>query len=447
MSLFRISELLIFELLDLVPNLLLAVAAFPQNMRVSRRRIIIMFSLLFLSVLFRRVFVLSNEDLAAIMSVVWIALYLLFYRLCIKAGITRLLFVLLMMLNYSSFTAIICNYLTYHRLPFASEQPYSIHISLVFAVVLSISYPVIYLLFKKKVRAIIECSENQTIWRILWLIPATFCLAYYYSVFANGGLTAYSSSLNNVIFAFAFNASGLFVIFIVLCLVEDSNATIRLKDENYQLSLQFMQYEKLSAQMEDSRRAEHDLRQTARVIHSYLQSGDQSLLEEYLRQYVDTLPNETPVLFCNDPVVNALLSYYDTRAQASDIDLQINIQYNDTLPITDPDKVVLLGNLLDNALEACIRQKTADKHILFSIVPQGNALTIIVDNSFDGQVSKSKESLLSSKTGRPGIGISSSQKIVEKYGGIIRFEYQKKTFYVSCILFLKSDADHHPLNR
>lgn len=223
--------------------------------------------------------------------------------------------------------------------------------------------------------------------------------------------------------------------------MEDSNATIRLKDENYQLSLQFMQYEKLSAQMEDSRRAGHNLRQTARVIHSYLQSGDQELLEEYLRQYVDTLQQETPALFCNDPALNALLSYYETRARASDIDFQVNIQYNGTLPIGDPDKVVLFGNLLDNALEACIREKTADKHILFSIVPQGNILTIIVDNSFDGHVRKGMETLLSAKTGRPGIGISSSQRIVEKYGGVIRFEYSEKTFYVSCILFLKSDAD------
>lgn len=433
-----VLQIFLYQLIDLIPNLVLAFCAFGKEIRFSVRTNIVLCFLIYVMLSVSRVIALMNPLYALFMSVIWIVIYLGFYRFSIRAKLSKLLFVLLTLLNYGSFTVILVNYFSFYVFRDAAGYPYSFGSSLIYAVVLCLSYPFVYQLFHKKLKPLMEFPANTKIWKFLWLIPATFCLAYYYNLYSNGGIIVYAGSVKNVLFAVTFNAGALFVTYLVLRLVEDSNDRLRLEMESYQFSLQSIQYKNLKSQMDDARRARHDLRHTVNVLQAYLNDGNTKGLQNYIEQYLESLPSDSARLYSDDYTLNALLSIYEEKARKEQIRFQANIQLEGRVPLPEPDQVVLIGNLLENALEACIRQNSRDSYISFTIRREGKAVVILEDNSYDGIMKEQGKVLQSSKENHIGIGVSSIQKIVEKYNGILKFTQDDHVFQLSMILFPKN---------
>lgn len=435
MNIYKISELILYQLIDLIPNLLLACFVFSNYLRISKLKLGLIISGLYFILVISRIFALTSLYAATFFSVAWIFLYLLFYGLCIRTELSKLLFVLLVILNYGSFTSVICSFFAHHVLSGDAVRPYSLQSSLIYLSTLVITYPFIYWLLVMKVKLLIEFSENNRIWKILWIIPATFCLSYYYNLYSNGGITIFSGKINNVLFAAAYNIGGLIVTWIVILLVEDSNANMKLKLENYQLNLRFVQYENLKNRMEESRRARHDLRQSMAVIQSYLRDDNKEGLHEYIQQYSKTLPSDSTILHCHDYALNALIVYYEQQAKEREIIFYIKMTYEHDNRFADPDIAVLLGNLIENALDACSKMVNGQPYISLCIQQHEGNLIITLDNSYNGSIHKSNNVFLSSKTGQPGIGITSIQKIAQQYNGVAKFEYDELVFRASVLLY------------
>ncbi len=434
MSLFRLLEISIYQLVDLFPNLILAIVPFRDSMRFSKRNTTIIVLVLYALLVCSRILALKGLSVAAFMTTLWIILYLCFYMVCIRAKLTKLLFVLLTVLNYGSFVAIIYSHFAFQRFPIAIARPYSFFSTGILLLTYSVSYPILYRMVNRKLKVLITFPENNKFWQYLWLVPATFCLSYYYNLYANGGIIPFSTKFNNVLFAAFFNLGALFVTYLVMHLLEESNANLKLKAENYQLSMQSVQYENLKGRIEDTRRAKHDLRQILAVVQSYLKDDDKDGLSEYMRRYEISLPSASPISYCGDYALNALIVYYADIAEAKNIPFDAKVQYPDNLDITDTDAAVLFGNLLENAIEACIRQTKGRRFIsLRTKVIQG-MLVITLDNSYSESIERLGDVFLSSKSKREGIGTSSIQKIATKYNGTTQFHFDDTSFHASVIL-------------
>lgn len=432
-DLIRLLEILLYELIDLFPNLILASVPFVSFLR-SRKRFIPLIALLYLLLSISRVVGMYNLTAAVIVTVIWIFFYLIFYLVSFRVRIEKLLFVLLILLNYGSFVAVLFSYFVYHRFPAASDRPYSFSASLMLAAVYFISYPAVFYMMHHKIKPLMEAPENNRYWRFLWLVPATFCLSYYYNLYANGGIVAFSEHLSNVCFAVFFNLGALFVTYLLARLMTESNANMQLKQENYFLNMKSLQYENLQGRIEEAKRARHDLRQTLALIQSYLNDGNIKELLAYLQQYTKTLPSDTPIAYCENYAVNALIVYYATIAKQHGILFSAETEYPADSGIADSDAVVLLGNLMENAVEACARLKKADTSIFLHIKTFNAMLVITLDNSCGDDIQKSGDGFKSSKTGRSGIGTSSIQQIAEKYHGTVKYEYGDHLFHASVLL-------------
>ena len=102
----------------------------------------------------------------------------------------------------------------------------------------------------------------------------------------------------------------------------------------------------------------------------------------------------------------------------------------------------LLGNLLENAIEACLRQETGDKTIFIAGRLQDGQLEFVIDNSFEGQLNISKGKYLSSKRkNKSGIGIPSVLQTVKRYGGVINLYADDKGFHAEISLPLKKNHE------
>ncbi len=433
MNLFRIMEICLYVLIDFVPNMILAIIPFWEHRRHSKTVLFMMFLFVYLLITASRIMALISPGLAVFLTAIWIFIYLLFYYIIFQVEITKLFFVLLTVLNYGSFIVILYTYITTQI--FHETIIYSISSSLVLAVIIGLSWPIMAIMLKKKIKPLISSGIDNKIWRYIWLIPAVFCLSYYYNLYSNGGIYVYASKPNNVLFAVIYNVSGIFVVHLVSSLMNDSNNALLLKAENYKLNLRSMQYKNQQSRMEETRRAKHDMRQAFIVIQSFLQNNNIDRLKEYVKQYAKSLPADTVITYCEDDALNALLIYYSVLAEKNNILFKVRIEgaYPTSGRIADADTVILMGNLLENALEACLKQEK-DAYISLHIKNINNSIVITLDNSYQETIRKRGKYFISSKGDHIGIGMSSIAKVAEKYNGTVKFEYDDNVFCASVLL-------------
>lgn len=132
----------------------------------------------------------------------------------------------------------------------------------------------------------------------------------------------------------------------------------------------------------------------------------------------NTSPPYTPPqvnIFCDNLALNSLIGYYNELSKNSGVDFNIFISLPEETTIPDMDLCVIVSNLLENAVEACTRMNSQDKFINVKISTTTKfLLTIIIENSYEGEILRSGNVFISSKKkGRKGIGISSVLSIIE----------------------------------
>ena len=174
----------------------------------------------------------------------------------------------------------------------------------------------------------------------------------------------------------------------------------------------------------------HDLRHQLIAMRE-LGTGD----NQKLTDYIDTLIADIPAAqesYCDNLAVNAVVSHYASLCKKNEIDCTIHL----TVPqhckqITDGSLCVIFGNLLENALEACMRMTEGHRFIRLNSTLQYELLTITMDNSFDGKVTEENGRFRSRKRDDFGIGLSSVQAMARKRQGDARFEQDGLVFLSS----------------
>ena len=97
----------------------------------------------------------------------------------------------------------------------------------------------------------------------------------------------------------------------------------------------------------------------------------------------------------------------------------------------ESDLCVVVGNLMENAVEACERMPEGRRFIRVNSGLEHGILTLTVDNSFSGKIRKQGGAFLSSKRPGEGTGISSVVAVAKKHGGNAWFEEKEVVFQAS----------------
>ena len=139
-----------------------------------------------------------------------------------------------------------------------------------------------------------------------------------------------------------------------------------------------------------------------------------------------------------DSVINFKLK----TAVRDHIKVNIDAHVPPNLPIAVPDVVTIMGNLLDNALDAV--GKVEDKSIHVHIQGSKGNVFIQIDNTFDGQVlyanskAEAEKNLATRKKGENhGYGLRNVRNAVAKYNGHIDISHDDKMFCVGVLLYMQ----------
>ncbi len=168
------------------------------------------------------------------------------------------------------------------------------------------------------------------------------------------------------------------------------------------------------------------------LMQNYLNNGELDALSDYLNQYGKSLPDDTPIQFCENTATNAVLLHFAQQAKNSGIDYDVKTDIPKDIRVSETDICIVLGNLLENAVDACRTEDSGDKKITVRANTAGGSLCITVDNTYTGTLHYANNaSLLSTKHRGNGLGTESVKNIAAQYGGICRFEASGGMFYAS----------------
>ena len=202
-----------------------------------------------------------------------------------------------------------------------------------------------------------------------------------------------------------------------------------------QLSMQIEYSRQVSEAAAENRRLIHDIKHHLRTIDRMASERGQTEICSFLLQVeeqVAATSGHSPAQFCKNPVVNALIEYYYGMAQTQGTEFQVRLDLPDQMPLTDVELCTVLGNLLDNAVEACSRQKQGVHRIFIAGETKGNMYFLKIENTYDGLALQEGKTFLSRKgtSADHGIGLSSVRKIIEGHGGDLDLVPGEESFLV-----------------
>lgn len=181
----------------------------------------------------------------------------------------------------------------------------------------------------------------------------------------------------------------------------------------------------------------HDMKNRIQVLRNIAETNNIEGLNKYLSE-LETRQNQN-VVFSDtgnliiDSIINSKLQDACDRG----IDVKVRVQLPTDLEANSDDMVVILGNLLDNAIEACEKVEE-NKYVNFVMNYEKDCIFITVHNSFDGIVKHYNNGFQTRKENSEhhGIGLRSVKKTIDEYDGSIDFSCEEKDFGVSVLLYV-----------
>ncbi len=233
---------------------------------------------------------------------------------------------------------------------------------------------------------------------------------------------------------------GYYLSFVTMAAVRD-NALAQAKVQ--ELTVQARQAEQyyvtLAGHIQDVRRMQHDSRHHLRVLSGYARDKAYDRLEAYLSTLIEQAPDMGGFCYCANYTANILLGFYAEQARGQEVNFQCDAQIPADLDCTSADVCAVLGNALQNALDACALQRAGEQryiHLLARMV--GRNLTLEIKNSYDGLAVEKEGKYCTRKEGQGhGLGLSSIRRVAELYYGYCSVSRTEREFTLRVVLTLE----------
>ncbi len=212
--------------------------------------------------------------------------------------------------------------------------------------------------------------------------------------------------------------------------------------DNVLLREQIAIYEsELRANVEQDRQVQalrHDMKHHIREIYSLADKNTDTDIIRYLDEMSDSMDNIEKVASTGNSVFDGILNYYAQKInqEMNNVNFSVILKIPTDLEISSFDMNVILGNLLDNAMENVSGEVGQELQIEAVLEYIEGLLRIEVVNTFAGSISKDGDKILSHKGEGHGFGLSNVKKITEKYSGYMMTEHESNRFKVVVLLYL-----------
>ena len=225
------------------------------------------------------------------------------------------------------------------------------------------------------------------------------------------------------------------------------NRTVQLRAQNklfvQQIQLCSRQTAEQEATYKELRRLRHDMKNHLTSLMGMIDSGSTN----DARDYIENLLNDGKLIKTGDIsrtgniVVDSLINYKYSMAKELGIEFTSNVFIPTELPFKNENIVIILGNLLENAIEACVKVDN-NKYIGLEMGYEKKMLQICIKNSYTGEIKKNSagdiETTKEDKENH-GMGIPSIKMAAKEYDGDVLIKNEGNEFTVVVILYEKTE--------
>lgn len=195
--------------------------------------------------------------------------------------------------------------------------------------------------------------------------------------------------------------------------------TWEIAEHHYAMQQEY--YEQLRIQQEETRALWHD-------ISKYLRASKAEGSDNALIQVQEMLDGISCVVDVNNRVVSVILNEYIQSMHTSAIEFDMDIQVPEVLFVTAADLYILIGNTLDNAIEACQNIPKEQRKISIKLHTHNNILFYELENPY------TDKHLKRIRNRYHGYGLKNVNRCVEKYKGKIEISKSEGIFRITALL-------------
>ncbi|MBO4887756.1 MAG: GHKL domain-containing protein [Firmicutes bacterium] len=186
-------------------------------------------------------------------------------------------------------------------------------------------------------------------------------------------------------------------------------------------------YDRLAQSQLEQAKQIHDFKNHLNVLASLTEKDTSA--QAYIRQLQEVFRSKNRNIQSGNRIIDAIVSHEMAVAEEQNIDFSAEIHLTDDLSLSDTEICVVLANLLDNAIEACLLLPSEDRRIRLEI-GQNNGFTFfkVINSAAVNPFGENGELIRLKKTAGHGLGVRNIRETLTRHGGTLVQDYQEHTF-------------------
>ena len=203
----------------------------------------------------------------------------------------------------------------------------------------------------------------------------------------------------------------------------------------YQQNLINVHYSEVENMYEKMRGWRHDYQKHIQVMKAHAQNGDIDAITQYLNELGADLQKVDNIIKTGNKMADAILNSKISFAISQHINVQVDVNIAIELTTSQIDLCIILGNLVDNAVEACLALPQNQRIIRIFMELKNTQLYISVTNSTaEGKLNKLSGRFKTTKGDGHGFGLARIDNIVERHNGYINRNSESGVFTTEILL-------------
>jgi sensor histidine kinase YesM len=218
---------------------------------------------------------------------------------------------------------------------------------------------------------------------------------------------------------------------------ERSEAYAKAVEQNLSQQIYYMEtLEDVIGRLKSER---HDFNHHLGVMYALLEDCESDKARNYAASLVDAAREYRSMVNIPYSMLRAMLNYKLSAARERGITLHLDINLPSGLKLNEADLTVILGNLIDNAMEACAAVEKDNRYIGLSLAYRPDYLIIQTENPSDEETAAGGKGK-TTKTDKEnhGFGLRNIEYLVQKHSGIMKLEPEPGVFKISLALLVET---------
>lgn len=278
------------------------------------------------------------------------------------------------------------------------------------------------------------------VWLQIMIIPFTSMISVY-------AVVEVAYKMNNL-------RSSMYVILIAVCLVVANLFTFHLFEKELKNRDDKLRYSFLERQLEDEKeyykmlhenqiqiqKTSHDMKNTLISILGNISEGKTESAIKKINEMLDNTNQSSQTVYTGQVTVDTMINIKKKSMDINDICFKPICFMSKECNFDEIGFCIVLGNALDNAIEACKKVDKGNRYILLKIIEDESLLSCYLENSSNGVMPKENEKTTKMNKSIHGFGLDNMKMIINNNGGAINTSCNENKF-VLLFSFVKNNKN------